>query len=162
VLSRRAHGRTRPRDWPSENLEAARAAGYTFAEYMLEREPRPDFDPEHYWIEPAPATAFVDEGDTVEVGTRSFTVLHLPGHTPGGIGLLEERTGVLFSGDILYDGPLVDELPESNAADFAASVARLRDLPVSRMHCGHGPSLSTQQMLIVADRYLTTKERGTP
>jgi glyoxylase-like metal-dependent hydrolase (beta-lactamase superfamily II) len=162
VLAARAHGRTRPRDWPPENLQAADAAGYTFPEYMLEREPHPGFDPDLYWIEPAPATAFVDDGDTIEVGTRAFTVLHVPGHTPGGIGLIEERTGVLFSGDILYEGPLVDGLPESNLADFAASVARIRDLPVRRMHGGHGPSLSPDQMRVVANRYLTTKERKTP
>jgi glyoxylase-like metal-dependent hydrolase (beta-lactamase superfamily II) len=162
VLSRRAHGRTRPGDWPSENLEAAHEAGYTFPEYMLKREPYPGFDPDAYWIEPAPATGLVDEGDRVEVGTRVFTILHLPGHTPGGIGLIEERTGVLFSGDILYDGPLVDGLPESNALDFRASVARIRDLPVSRMHGGHGPSLRPDEVLAVADRYLMTEEAETP
>ena len=102
------------------------------------RSPYPGFDPDDYWLEPAPATAFVDEGDRLTIGSREFTVLHLPGHTPGGIGLIEEATGVFFSGDLLYDGPLVDGLPESNAADFAASVARIRDLPVRRVHGGHG------------------------
>ena len=130
VLSVRVHGRTRPGDWPAENLRAARASGYTFPAYMLARSPHAGFDPDDYWLEPAPATAFVDEGDRLTIGSREFTVLHLPGHTPGGIGLIEEATGVFFSGDLLYDGPLVDGLPESNAADFAASVARIRDLPI--------------------------------
>ena len=152
------HGRTRPGDWPAENLRAARASGYTFPSYMLAQSPHPGFDPDDYWLEPAPATAFVEEGDRVAVGSREFTVLHLPGHTPGGIGLLEEATGVFFSGDLLYDGPLVDGLPESNVADFAASVARIRDLPISRLHGGHGPSISHDQAVELADRYLARTE----
>ena len=46
------------------------------------------------------------------LGDRHFEVLHLPGHSPGSIGLWERRTGILFSGDALYDGPLLDELFE--------------------------------------------------
>jgi len=70
----------------------------------------------------------------------------------------EEDTGVFFSGDLLYDGPLVDGLPESNAADFAASVARIRDLPLRRLHGGHGPSVSHDQAVELADRYLARTE----
>jgi glyoxylase-like metal-dependent hydrolase (beta-lactamase superfamily II) len=159
TLERRAHGRTRPSDWPPDSLRAARAAGYTFPDYMLEAEPRPGFNPDHYWIEPAPATRFVADGDRLTVGSREFAVLHLPGHTPGGIGLIEAATGAFFSGDLLYDGPLVDGLPESNAAEFAASVARIRELPLLRMHGGHGESVSHARMVVLADRYLSSKER---
>jgi glyoxylase-like metal-dependent hydrolase (beta-lactamase superfamily II) len=158
TLKRRAHGRTRPGDWPAESLQAAAAAGYTFPDYMLDAEPRPGFDPDDYWIEPAPATQFVAEGDRLAVGSREFAVLHLPGHTPGGIGLLEDATGVFFSGDLLYDGPLVDGLAESNVADFAASVARIRELPLHRMHGGHGDSVSHARMVELADGYLSSKE----
>jgi glyoxylase-like metal-dependent hydrolase (beta-lactamase superfamily II) len=158
ALARRAHGRTRPSDWPAESLRGARTAGYTFPDYMLATAPRPGFDPDDYWIEPAPATRLVEEGDRLAVGSREFLVLHLPGHTPGGIGLIEERTGVFFSGDVLYDGPLVDGLPESSVADFTASVARIGALPVSRMHGGHGESVDGARMVHLADRYLSSKE----
>ena len=51
VLSARVHGRTRPGDWPAENLRAAMDSGYTFPPYMLERSPRAGFDPDDYWLE---------------------------------------------------------------------------------------------------------------
>ena len=40
----------------------------------------------------------VEEGDIVDTGDRRFEVLHLPGHSPGSIGLWEATTGILFSG----------------------------------------------------------------
>jgi glyoxylase-like metal-dependent hydrolase (beta-lactamase superfamily II) len=157
ILESRTHGRTRPKDWPKESIKAAREAGYQIPDYMLAREPVADFDPGQYWIEPAPPTRLVDEGDVISVGTRQFRILHLPGHTPGGIGLFEERTGVFFSGDLLYDGPLVDGLPESNVEDFVRSVGRIGELPVRVMHGGHNQSVSGKRMKELADEYLRSK-----
>jgi glyoxylase-like metal-dependent hydrolase (beta-lactamase superfamily II) len=37
-------------------------------------------------------------------------------------------TGVLFSGDILYDGPLVEDSYHAKAADYVRSMERLRTL----------------------------------
>ena len=41
------------------------------------------------------------DGDIIELGDLNFTVLHTPGHTPGGICLFGE--GVVFSGDTLFN-----------------------------------------------------------
>ncbi|HEX79180.1 MAG TPA: MBL fold metallo-hydrolase [Dehalococcoidia bacterium] len=42
----------------------------------------------------------LEDGDVISVGGLSFTVIHTPGHTPGGICLLGE--GVVFTGDTLF------------------------------------------------------------
>ena len=47
----------------------------------------PDFAPGTYAITPAPLTGYLDEGDVVDLGDCSYQVLHLPGHSPGSIGL---------------------------------------------------------------------------
>ena len=44
----------------------------------------------------------LSEGDKIELGDLSFTVLHTPGHTPGGICLLCEKEKILFTGDTLF------------------------------------------------------------
>jgi glyoxylase-like metal-dependent hydrolase (beta-lactamase superfamily II) len=62
---------------------------------------------------PAPCTRAVREGDRLDLGDRSFEVLHLPGHSPGSIGLWEADTGTLFSGDAVYDGGLLTNFPGS-------------------------------------------------
>jgi glyoxylase-like metal-dependent hydrolase (beta-lactamase superfamily II) len=56
---------------------------------------------------PVPPTRLVDDGDVVPVGDCALEVLHLPGHTPGGIALLYRDPGGaphLFSGDSLFPG----------------------------------------------------------
>ena len=41
------------------------------------------------------------DGDILEVGDLSFTVIHTPGHSPGGISIYGH--GVVFSGDTLFN-----------------------------------------------------------
>ena len=70
------------------------------------------------------------EGDIVDLGDRRFRVLQLPGHSPDSIGLLDERDGLFFSGDAIYDDTLIDDLPDSDRAAYRATMARIVDLPV--------------------------------
>jgi glyoxylase-like metal-dependent hydrolase (beta-lactamase superfamily II) len=56
---------------------------------------------------PVPPTELVEGGQEVRVGTCTLEVLHLAGHTPGGIALLyRDPNGPphLFSGDSLFPG----------------------------------------------------------
>ena len=45
----------------------------------------------------------VEEGHVFDLGDRSLRVVHLPGHTPGSIGLIDERARILFTGDVMYE-----------------------------------------------------------
>jgi hydroxyacylglutathione hydrolase len=47
-----------------------------------------------------PADITVKDGDRITVGTLSLTVIHTPGHTPGGMAL--HMDGVVFTGDTLF------------------------------------------------------------
>lgn len=96
----------------------------------------------------------IDEGDAIDLGDRHFEVLHLPGHSPGSIGLWEKATGTLFSGDAVYDGLLLDELPGSNIATYCQTMERLMELPVSVVHGGHDPSFDRDRLRAIARDYL--------
>jgi glyoxylase-like metal-dependent hydrolase (beta-lactamase superfamily II) len=50
---------------------------------------------------PPPPERLLGDGDSIDIGDLHFTVLHTPGHSPGGICLLGH--GVLFSGDTLFN-----------------------------------------------------------
>jgi glyoxylase-like metal-dependent hydrolase (beta-lactamase superfamily II) len=49
-----------------------------------------------------PPDRLLEEGDVLPIGAGELRVLHLPGHSPGGIGLLGD--GFLMSGDTLFCG----------------------------------------------------------
>jgi glyoxylase-like metal-dependent hydrolase (beta-lactamase superfamily II) len=99
----------------------------------------------------------VSEGDIVETGGREFEVLHLPGHSPGSIALWERSSGSLFSGDAIYDGVIVDNLPESDVEMYRATMKRLAELPVAQVFGGHNAPMARTQMLDVVERYLASR-----
>lgn len=127
-------------------------SGYVRAETFTAL-PYEGFSHENYHVKPAPLTRLLDEGDVVDLGDRAFHVFHLPGHSPGSIALFEKTTGLLFSGDVIYDGALIDDLYHSEPEVLAQSHARLRELPVSTVHAGHFNSFGRDRLHELLDEY---------
>lgn len=140
--------------WGDEAVDALEAAGYPMPEpYFVTALPE-GMSVDAFHQDPVARVRHIDEGDEIDLGDRCFRVLHLPGHSPGSIGLWEERTGTLFSGDAIYDGPLLDELPESSIVDYCATMERLLTLPVEVVHGGHDPSFGRERLQQLATAYL--------
>lgn len=118
------------------------------------------FDIAGHTTTPAPCTRAVREGDRLDLGDRSFEVLHLPGHSPGSIGLWEADSGVLFSGDAVYDGGLLASFPGADLDDYVSTMLRLRELPVRVVHGGHEASFGSERLRAIADHYLQAWEAG--
>ncbi|MBW9116926.1 MBL fold metallo-hydrolase [Rhizobium cauense] len=112
-----------------------------------------------YSVKKAPATRLLEDGDVVDLGDRIFEVIHTPGHSPGGIALWEAATETLFSGDILYDGPLIEDTYHSNATDYLASMERLLTIPARVVHGGHFPSFSGERYRQLVTGWLNEKHR---
>ncbi len=121
---------------------------------MFERLPPGGFDAEGYRVAAAPATQLLEHGDCIDLGDRRFEVLHLPGHSPGSIGLWESATGLLLSGDAVYDGPLIDDAYHSNPEDYVETMHKLRELPVRIVHGGHYPSFGRDRFRELIDDYV--------
>lgn len=113
-----------------------------------------------YSVRSAPATRLVEDGDVLDLGDRVFEVIHTPGHSPGGIALWEAETQTLFSGDIVYDGPLIEDTYHANAADYIASMKRLLDYPVRVVHGGHFASYGGERHEEIVGAWLAAKEAG--
>ncbi|MEM9845129.1 MAG: MBL fold metallo-hydrolase [Pseudomonadota bacterium] len=127
---------------------------------IFDRLPPPPYQSRTYAVRAAPATRLLDDGDIVDLGDRHFEVIHTPGHSPGGIALWEAATGILFSGDIVYDGPLIEDTYHANAADYHASMVRLYDLPVRLVHGGHFPSYDGTRHREIVKNWLDQRERA--
>lgn len=117
----------------------------------------PEWEAHRYRVRPAPATRVLHDGDVVDLGNRVFEVIHLPGHSPGGIALWEENSGILFSGDTVYDGPLIEDAYHSDMIDYIRSMERLRRLPARVVHGGHFPSFTGERYHEIIDRWLREK-----
>lgn len=114
--------------------------------------------PEAYKISPAPLTTILAENDVIDIGDACYTVLHLPGHSPGSIGLLDQKTGEFFSGDAIYEGGLVDDLPGCNIEAYQVTMKRLSQLDVGIVHGGHGLRFGRDRLRKIATSYLASKE----
>jgi len=91
-------------------------------------------------IPPLTPTNLIREGDTIPVGNLTFTVIHTPGHTPGGVCFYCPEEKVLFSGDTLFKGT-IGNLSFSTARPelMWPSLTKLSLLPPeTRVFPGHG------------------------
>ncbi len=116
--------------------------------------PVKDWDPTNFKIAAAPLSEVLVEGSFIDIGNACYHVLHLPGHSPGSVGLFDEQSGTLFCGDAIYDGALVDDLPGCDVSQYVETMERLRKIDISVAFGGHGPPMSRERMHHIAETYL--------
>ena len=143
-------------------IMAAPSRGATLADpYVTDeiftRLPPAPYASAEYGVTPAPATRVLEAGDVIDLGDRRFEVIHTPGHSPGGIMLFERETGVLFSGDTVYDGPLIDDAYHSDLPAYLETMKQILDLPVRVVHGGHFPSFDGARYRELIRQYLEDK-----
>lgn len=143
--------------WPPV-VEAMAAAGAPLPDLLMTAAPEARWDPARFAPHSVAATRSVGNGDLVDLGDRTFEVLHLPGHTRGSIGLWEEATGTLFVGDAVYaEDPLIDCAPTSDPTAYLETIARLRRLHVRVVHAGHDRSMDRETFLARCDSYRSAR-----
>ena len=90
-----------------------------------------------------PPDRTLSEGDTLALGTSTWHVLHMPGHSPGSISLVCDDVPVVISGDALFRGSVGrTDFPNSSPDILAESIrSKLYTLPdKTTVFPGHGPS----------------------
>jgi glyoxylase-like metal-dependent hydrolase (beta-lactamase superfamily II) len=83
------------------------------------------FDAKAYATKPFHITHWLHDGDKIELGGRTLKVIGTPGHTPDAIALLDEKKGLLFTGDSFYLGPIYLYRPETDLDAYVASMQKL-------------------------------------
>jgi glyoxylase-like metal-dependent hydrolase (beta-lactamase superfamily II) len=92
-------------------------------------------------VHPDRTPAQVADGDVLEVAGTELSVIHAPGHSPGGVCLYAPALGVLLSGDTLFaGGPGATGRSYSDFPTILSSIReRLLTLPDdTRVLTGHG------------------------
>lgn len=128
----------------------------TLPALLLDAVPTHDYDPRAYELQPISLTRSLGDGDEIDLGDRVLRVLHLPGHSPGSIALYDETRRILFTGDVIYDGQLIDDIDGCDRDLYVDTMLRLRGVDVAVVHTGHGESFDGNRMRQIIDHYLTT------
>jgi hydroxyacylglutathione hydrolase len=90
---------------------------------------------------PFPPDGSLQEGSPIQVGTYSLSVLHTPGHSPGGVCLL--ASGAVFTGDTLFAGSVGRTDFSGGSHENLVAGVRQKIFPLGddlRIYPGHGPA----------------------
>lgn len=121
------------------------------------------------WDFPFPACEVdeaIDDGDTLEVGDITFTVVHTPGHTPGCVSYLWD--GKMISGDVLFASGRIGWMDAhwgSNFHDMLDTLDRIDKIAPAHLLPTHGapfpydPSI-TQKARETSTLFLDHKNSG--
>lgn len=93
--------------------------------------------------EAQPLGTYITENQEINFGNSSLKAIHAPGHSPGSMVLYSEKAGVMFAGDVLFQGSIGrTDLPKGDYASLILAITKkLLVLPDSTVvYCGHGPS----------------------
>lgn len=100
------------------------------------------FQPEHLTGRPLPdefdltvssipgvePSGYLDHGDTVDLGDRTLQILHTPGHSPGGLSVIDAASGILFPADAINYGPIYLESDEANLRAYVRTLELLANV----------------------------------
>lgn len=105
---------------------------------------------ENHRINAYSITARVVDGDIIDLGGRKLEVLVIPGHTDDSVALLDHDSGLLWTGDSFYEGPIWLFFPETDLAAYEKSLARLVTLvpKLNALFPAHNTAIASPSMLL--------------
>jgi len=92
---------------------------------------------------PPKPTKLIENGEVFKFGNTELEVILVPGHSAGGLAFYNKKTGVLFCGDILFQGSIGrTDLPGGNYDQLISGIKeKLLILPdETNIFSGHGPN----------------------
>ncbi len=83
---------------------------------------------------------YVEDGDELRLGGTTIRVIHVPGHTHGGVAFYSPENKMIFTGDTLFCGSVGrTDFAEGSAVELSDSLRRLMALPPETVvYPGHG------------------------
>ena len=91
----------------------------------------------------SPPNENLEDGQVLQLGDSTWRVVHTPGHSPGSVCFINDKTNQAIVGDTLFAGSIGrHDFPTSNLVDLRHSISEtLMSLP-DEMHIypGHGSS----------------------
>jgi hydroxyacylglutathione hydrolase len=91
---------------------------------------------------------FLKEGE-LKLGSKTFQVIHTPGHSPGSISLYWPEKKALFTGDVVFPmGVGRTDFPGGDGGLLRDSIERLSQLDAEYLLSGHGEVIKGRQNIL--------------
>ena len=122
-----------------------------------------EINPATYYTPSFTVKTFIKDGYKIDLGGRILEVLSTPGHTPDAISLLDLDLGLLWVGDIYYEGPIWLFVPETDLDVFYNSVKRLCNIVphLNTLYPAHNSPIAQPQSLYALKKALIDVQNGT-
>lgn len=95
------------------------------------------------WVEPHPNPTFLRAGSKIQLGDRTYKVIHTPGHADGHLSFYDPEREWLIGGDFLLPRitPNISMWPNCDKnplQSYLKTLERMKALPVKRVFSSHG------------------------
>jgi quinoprotein relay system zinc metallohydrolase 1 len=94
------------------------------------------------------------EGGTLTIGGHPLRLLALSGHTGSDLAILDEKTGVLFAGDLIFYQRALTTPNTPGLGVWLADIDQLEALPWTVIVPGHGPLAEDHRPFVQMRDYL--------
>ena len=91
---------------------------------------------------------YLGEGE-LRLGTKTFNILHTPGHSPGSLSIYWPERKALFTGDLIfYQGVGRTDFPGGSSRLLRESIERLSGLDTEILLSGHGEVVTGREAVL--------------
>ncbi|MDQ3548078.1 MAG: MBL fold metallo-hydrolase [Chloroflexota bacterium] len=93
-------------------------------------------------------TGMLHEGDRIDLGSRVLEVYETPGHSPGGVTLLDRSARALFTGDAVNLGRMLLCLPGSDPRAYRTTLTKIVELAeaADQIFICHGDPITPDEL----------------
>ncbi|MFN3527951.1 MAG: MBL fold metallo-hydrolase [Candidatus Altarchaeaceae archaeon] len=82
---------------------------------------------------------FVKDNAIINLGETKLRIIHTPGHTHGSISIYENKSKILFTGDLIFaDSIGRNDLVDSNVELQKKSIEKILKIDFENLYSGHG------------------------
>ena len=112
--------------------------------------------------QPYKITHPVEDGDVIDLGGRRVEIIHIAGHTPDSIALIDREARLMWTGDSYYSGPIWLFAPETDFTAYEQSLQRLvKEIPkVDSLLPAHNTPLAKPSLLASTLQQFKKMKRG--